>query len=89
MSKDAVGNDLKVGQLVRLTLSEAGIIGRIMKIQDGGILAPGLGVQRSVELPPRVVIEASAVITLASGGHPTQGILVLRDPEKDKQTVTN
>ena len=89
MSKDAIGNDLKVGQLVRLVLSEPAIIGRIEKISDGGIIAPQSGIlgQKGMEVPARVLVSMTATITLAPNGRPTPGLLVLRDPEKDRPVV--
>jgi hypothetical protein len=55
--KDAMGNDLKVGDLVALSLERPLIYGRIVQLEEGGMIVGLKG--GKAEMKPSLVVVAS------------------------------
>ncbi len=78
--KDAVGNELRAGDLVMLQLDRPLIFGRVVEAQEGGLVT-GLKKGGEVDIRPgRLVIASNHTIEF----DPRQlvgAVMVLRDPE--------
>jgi hypothetical protein len=79
--KDAMGNDLKVGALVALSLERPLIFGRVTELKEGGMIT-GLK-HGQAEMRPSVVVVTSnhpIAIDPREAGAPIGSILCLLDP---------
>lgn len=81
--KDALGNELKPGDLVMLSLDRPQIFGRVVDVQEGGLIT-GMQKNGGAQLrPSRVVIAANHTIE----GDPRAlvgSVVILRDPDEAK-----
>jgi hypothetical protein len=77
--KDAVGNELRVGDLVALSLDRPLIYGRIVELAEGGIVTGMRGGQAEVR-PGRVVVTSNHTIDNDPRNVVIGALLSLRDP---------
>ena len=98
--KDAVGNDLKVGDLVALSLDRPMVFGRVASISEGGMIVgikggkPELHMSRvvvasnhTIEVDPRAPIIGS-VLALRED-HPVQPLIELEKEQVKKTDAPN
>lgn len=87
--KDAVGNDLKVGDLVALQLERPLIFGRVASITEGGMIV-GMKGGKPEPVPGRMVVTSTHTIEVDPRMPPLVGsVLGLREdnrpPEVEKE----
>jgi hypothetical protein len=78
--KDALGNELKVGDLVMLQLKTPWVHGRIVEIAEGGLLVQG------INQPGRVLV-TSTHIAFADPGGALGAIVALREDQKPGESA--
>ncbi|HET6220200.1 MAG TPA: hypothetical protein VFE27_24440 [Acidobacteriaceae bacterium] len=82
--KDALGNDLKPGDLVMLSLDRPQVFGRVTDVQEGGLIT-GMQKNGGAQLrPSRVTILANHTIE-GDPRVPVGSVVILRDPDAEKQ----
>jgi hypothetical protein len=77
--KDAMGNELRVGDLVFLSLDRPQIFGRIMQSTEGGLVT-GLNHKGIAEIRPGRLVIASNHTLEFDPRQPVQTVLALREP---------
>jgi hypothetical protein len=78
--KDAMGNELRVGDLVFLSLDRPQIFGRITQAAEGGLVT-GLNHKGAAEIRPgRLVISANHTLVEFDPRQPVHTVLALREP---------
>ncbi|HTH42915.1 MAG TPA: hypothetical protein VL498_07105, partial [Terracidiphilus sp.] len=77
--KDALGNELKVGDLVMLSLDRPQVFGRVTDVQEGGLIT-GMQKGNAQLRPSRVTILANHTIE-ADPRVPVGSVVSLRDPD--------
>lgn len=81
---DAIGNKLRVGRLVRMTLKEPYIIGKIASIEDGGLIAPAAGpLQKGIQIPGKLVLKFEITVGFQPG-LAIGPLLCLLEPDGEK-----
>ena len=81
---DAIGNKLRIGQLVRLSLKEPYVIGKIANVEDGGLLTPSAGaLQHGLKMPGKIEIKFEITLHFNPGAA-VAALLCLVDPETEK-----
>ncbi|HEY2351059.1 MAG TPA: hypothetical protein VGH83_01030 [Candidatus Acidoferrum sp.] len=81
--KDAMGNELKVGDLVALSLDRPLIFGRVTEIAEGGIVT-GMSKGQPEVKPSRLVVTSAHTIDADPRGVVIGSLLALRDPDAAK-----
>jgi hypothetical protein len=81
--KDALGNDLREGELVVLQLERPLVYGRISKIEEGGVITGVSGKGEAQLRPARVMIESRHVMEV-DPRRLVAALLALRDDERPK-----
>jgi uncharacterized Zn ribbon protein len=76
--KDAVGNDLKAGDLVMLSLDRPLIFGRVVEVQEGNLIT-GLRKGGGEVRPSRVIIASNHTID-CDPRTVVGSVMALRDP---------
>jgi hypothetical protein len=84
--KDAVGNELRVGDLVALSLDRPLIYGRIVELVEGGIVTGIRGGQAEVR-PGRVTVASNHTIDNDPRNAVIGALLSLRDPNPPSPAV--
>jgi len=83
--KDAVGNELKVGDLVALSLERPLVFGRIVEASEGGIVT-GLSKGGAEVRPGRLVIVANHTV-LVNPQMLVGAVLALREDNKPPEST--
>lgn len=89
MAKDVLGNELNVGDLVRLDLDKPMVYGKITKINPGGIAIVGgmKAGQKGEQITlgsVEVAVDANATFDPRNGQAP--GVCKVYDPEEGRRT---
>ena len=80
--RDALGNELKPGDLVMLSLDRPQIFGRVVDVKSGGLIT---GLQKGgAEVRPSVVTIASNHTVEGDPRMMIGSVVILRDPEDAK-----
>jgi hypothetical protein len=83
--KDAVGNELKIGDLVAMQLERPLIYGRIVELREGGVIT-GLK-QSGAEMQPGRVLVMSQYPLEVDPRLPVRALVALRDPDPEAMKV--
>lgn len=76
--KDAVGNELKLGDLVLLNLERPQTVGRVLRIEEGGLIT-GMRKGGADVRPSHLVIGFNHTID-CDPRSPVPSVIALRDP---------
>lgn len=77
--RDAVGNDLKVGDLVALSLDRPLIFGRVVSLEEGGMIVAMKGGNKPEVRPSRVVVTSNHTIDADPRAPLVGSLLCLRE----------
>jgi hypothetical protein len=84
---DGIGNPIKKGALLQVTLPSASLIFRVVDVEPAGsILAKELG-QQPMALTGTILIQASVPVPFTEGAR-MENMLVLREPETTPAGMT-
>ena len=72
--KDALGNELRVGDLVMLQLKQPWVHGRITELSEGGVVVNG-------QLQGSRIVVLSTHMAFAEPGAPMMSVVALRDDQ--------
>src|SRR5262249_20810370 len=85
MAKDRLGNDLETGQLVEVKLDSPSVLGKIVKISEGGLSlasgAPGAPAQMT---PGIIEVYVTVQIPVHPQNPQAPNVLRVVDPEQNK-----
>lgn len=83
--RDALGNDLKIGDLVAMQLERPMVYGRVVEIHEGGIVT-GLK-HGGTEMAPGSIVVISRHPLMVDPRLPVGAVVALRDPHPEDATV--
>lgn len=84
--KDAVGNELHVGDLVMVQIATPIVFGRIVELNEGGIVT-GINHKGGSEVRPARLLIAATHTVDADPRAPVRAVVALRDDSKPQDSA--